>query len=83
MFGFFYLKKPKPSAAAAAADVAAATTTTATIAATSAATAAVGHTMPGSASLYARLVGLTLAYFVLVHVLLLFVCCVPSRNSAQ
>ena len=63
-----YFKKPKSSPAAAAA-VAAATTT-----ATIAVAAAVGHTSPGSASLHARLVGLTLAPFVLVLVLVVDFC---------
>ena len=77
-FGFIILGGKKSSAAAAA-DVAMAATTAAVAAA---AAAAVGHTRPGSAWLYARLLGLTLGPF--AHVL--DVCCVfpgfPSRNSA-
>ena len=53
-----YFKKKKTSAA----DVAAAAA-----AAAAAATAAVGHTKPGSESLYARVVGLTLEPFVHVE----------------
>ena len=64
MFGFIISRHQKSSAvAAAAADVAATTTT-----ATTTPAAAVGYTRPGSASLHARLVGLTVAPFVLVLV---------------
>ena len=61
-------------ATAAAAGVAAAAT------AAAAAAAAVGRTRPGSASMYARLVGLTLEPF--VHVLD-FVVCFPFPNSIR
>ena len=69
MLGSNILRNPKSSAA----DVAAATRIA----------AAVGHTRPVSAWLYARLVGLTLAPFVPVHVpgtlFLLHVSCFPTR----
>ena len=54
-----------PSAAAAAAAAAAATV--------------VGYTRPGSASLYARLAGLTLAPFIFVYVLD-FCCMFPASH---
>ena len=57
-----FLKK----SSAAAADVAASAAATTAASATAPAAAAVGHTMPGSASLYARLVSLTLEAFVRV-----------------
>ena len=74
-----YVNKPKSSAAA---DVAAATTA-ATIAAT-----AVGHTRRGSASLYARLVGLTFTStpFVLVRTrtaVLDFCCMFPDDSHLE
>ena len=75
MFGFVILRNQK-SPAAAAADVAAATTTETVAAAT-----AVGHTRPGSASLYVRLVGLTVAPFVLVHVL--DICCMFPASHLE